>query len=625
MQSRILLIMLFVFFSAYLPAQSISYPKYYFRNPLAIPIKLAANFGELRPNHWHMGLDIRTNQKENLPVYAAAKGYIAHVGIRSQSFGRYIIINHPNGYSTLYAHLNNFFPALEQYLTAQQYKQETWAIESDFSKEKFPVSKGQFIAYSGNTGGSQGPHLHFEIRDTKTDKCLNPLLFGFTVQDNVPPILVKLAMYDRNHSVYEQSPLFFLLKKTDSGYIIPGKPLIKTGTDKISFAIQAYDRTTGSLNPNGIYSAELFFDEEPQISFVLDSITYTETSYLNAHIDYKYRYDGGSFLQHLSQLPGDHGPVYKKIKNDGILSLQDTNVYAVRIEIKDAYLNTSQLNFFIQYDDSLNKSIINGSYKNKNIQQVFAPNNVNVLEKPDFEIYLPELCLYDTVQSFYFRSNSSLPNAVTESHQVDNASIPVHTDFTVRMKTTKPIADEWKDKIVIQRNYRSGNSVRKAEWEKDASTNSEWLVAKFDDFGTFQAFVDTEPPEINDPDSYRGGRGDTIDLSPAKRIIFQPTDNSRIIKNFRAELDGQWLRFTNDKNWSYIYIFDERCPYGIHQLKVSVEDIVGNRTTKTWSFKRYPYTPPKKKMIKKKTSSKKGVASGKKKTTAKKSLTKKKK
>jgi murein DD-endopeptidase MepM/ murein hydrolase activator NlpD len=601
MPVRFLLMMLIVLYSIGLWSQP-SYPKYYFRNPLDIPMQLAANFGELRPNHWHMGLDIRTNQKENLMVYATANGYIAHVGIGPQSFGRYIIINHPNGLSTLYGHLNDFFPALEQYVTEQQYKKETWAIELDFSKEKFPVSKGQIIAYSGNTGGSQGPHLHFEIRDTKTEKCLNPLLFGFPIQDNVPPNLVKLALYDRNHSVYEQSPLFFSLKNTGIGYIIPNRPLIKTGSRKISFAIQAYDRISGSANPNGIYSATLFLDKQPQISFVLDSISYNETSYLNAHIDYKYRYDGGSFLQHLSQLPGDHGPVYKKIKNDGTINLTDTNIHFIRIEIKDAYFNTSQLNFSIQYNDSLNKPVAIAGFDNyrNNNAQVFTPNNVNVLEKPDFELYLPESCLYDTIQSFYFNTNSSLPNAVSASHQVNNASIPVHDDFTVRIKPNRSIPVEWKNKIVIQRNYRNSNSVRKAEFQGSIFTGSQWLSAKFDDFGTFQAFADTEPPTINDPDSYRVGKGDTINVSAATRIVFQPTDNFRVIKNFRAELDGRWLRFTNDKNRPYIYIFDEHCPFGIHQLKVSIEDIVGNTTTKTWWFKRYPYTAPKKKALHKK-------------------------
>ena len=190
-----------------------NYPQNYFRWPLNLKPEIVANFGELRPNHWHMGLDIRTDQKENQPVYAAAAGYIAKIRVERSGFGQCIWINHPNGLTTLYAHLNAFFPALEKYVTEQQYKQETWAIELDFPKEKFPVSKGQFIAYSGNTGGSQGPHLHFEIRDTKTEECLNPLLFGLPLQDNVPPTLLKLAMYDRSGSIYEEVTQIFSIKK----------------------------------------------------------------------------------------------------------------------------------------------------------------------------------------------------------------------------------------------------------------------------------------------------------------------------------------------------------------------------------------------------------------------------
>ena len=608
MQLRLLFLVLLIFLSLFLSAQSSPYPKYYFRNPLGIPMDLAANFGELRPNHWHMGLDIRTNQKENLPVYAAANGYIAHIGIRSQSFGRYIIINHPNGYSTLYGHLNDFFPALEEYVTQQQYEQETWAIELDMPKEKFPVYKSQFIAYSGNTGGSQGPHLHFEIRNTKTDRCINPLLFGLPVEDKVAPNLVKLAMYDRNYSVYEQTASFFLLKKTDSDYIIPKMPVIKTGSNKISFAIQAYDRTTGSTNPNGIYSAKLYFDDERLLSFSLDSISYEETVYENAQIDYKYRINGGPFLQHLSQLPGDHGIVYKQIKGDGTIWLADTAIHAVSIEVKDAYLNTSILNFSIQYDDSLAKQPTTQIPVNR-----FIPNQVNVLERPEFEMYLPETSLYDTIQSLYFRNNSSTPNAVTASHQVNDPSIPVHNDLTIRIKAAKPIPGELKNKIIIQRNYRSNNSVRKAELQSDVSTGTQWVSAKFDDFGIYQGFIDTEPPTLNEL-----GSADTIDLSPATRIVFQPTDNFRVIKNFRAELDGKWLRFTNDKGWSYIYNFDEHCPYGIHELKVSIEDLVGNTITKSWWFKRYPYTPPKKKVINKKSKGKSPKTKSKKVSTKKK-------
>lgn len=575
--------------------------KGYFRNPLGIPMEIVANMGELRANHWHMGLDIRTDQKENQPVHAAADGYITHIGIRPQSFGRYIVINHPNGLSTLYAHLNDFFPALEEYVTNKQYQQETWAIEVDFDPQQFPVSKGQFIAYSGNTGGSQGPHLHFEIFDTKTTKRLNPLLFGFPLPDNVPPDLVKLALYDRSISVYEQTPKFFAVKRTDSGYIIPKMPLLKTGLQKLSFGMQAYDRISGSPNADGIYSAELFVDENSQVRFVIDSIDYAATGYMNAQIDYKYRSNGGAFLQHLSRLPGDRGGIYHLAAGDGVIELTDTLPHAIRVEIKDAYKNVSQLSFLLQYDDSLAKR----SFK-EILHQHFAPNQVNVLEKPDFEVYLPEGCLYDTIQPLYYRSNTNSFYAVSGLHQLNDASLPLHDDIKIRIKPDKIVPAERRDKIIIQRNGR-GVSNRKAEWQ------GEWLAASFGDLGTFQAFADMLPPTINEL-----GKGDTIDLSPATRIIFTPSDNFGV-KSFRAELDSQWIRFTNDKSRNWIYVFDERCPYGIHHLKVTVEDIVGNMITKNWWFKKYPYTPPKKKIpAKKKKSSKKKTTTSKKKTAVKK-------
>jgi murein DD-endopeptidase MepM/ murein hydrolase activator NlpD len=179
-----------------------NYPKNYFGWPLKLKPDIVANFGELRPNHYHMGLDCRTDAKVNQIVVAAADGYITRVTIEPFGFGRCIVINHPNGYSTLYAHLNNFNPALEKYVTAQQYKLQSWKVDLKIPEGMFPVKKGEFISYSGSTGGSQGPHTHFEIRETKTDKVLNPMLFGMPIPDNVPPTILRLYVYDRNINDY---------------------------------------------------------------------------------------------------------------------------------------------------------------------------------------------------------------------------------------------------------------------------------------------------------------------------------------------------------------------------------------------------------------------------------------
>jgi hypothetical protein len=233
----------------------------------------------------------------------------------------------------------------------------------------------------------------------------------------------------------------------------------------------------------------------------------------------------------------------------------------------------------------------------------FSPGYVNVLERPDFEVYMPENCLYDTIPVLYYTINKQSPGSLSAVHSINNPATPVHGAFTVRVKPTEELPGKWHDKVVLKREYGNKKHVRKA------SVQNGFLVADFDDFGNFQAFLDLEPPSINEL-----GRADTINLSTATRIVFQPKDNFAV-KSFRAELDGQWLRFTNDKGRSYIYKFDEHCPDGVHELKVTVEDLVGNATTKTWWFKKYPYTPPPKKKVGKKASSKKKIRTAKKAAT----------
>lgn len=543
-----------------------NYPQAFFQWPVIAKHSLAANFGELRPNHYHMGLDCKTDQHENAIVTAAAAGYIAKVKIEPLGFGRCIYINHPNGLTTLYAHLNTFYPALEKYITAQQYKIESWKIFIDIPADLFPVTKGQFIAYSGNTGGSQGPHTHFEIRDTKTDKCLNPLLFGFDLKDNISPDILRLAVYDRRKSTFEQSPVFYPIKKVNGIYITTPALLTFT-TDEVSFAITAYDRYTGSTHHNGIYEANLFEDEMPVIGFEMDSINYDETRYVNAHIDYKLRSAGGSWVQHLSRLPGYKNGIYKEISGDGVINIGIDSIHQIRIAVKDAAGNSSNLKFSIKQIEAKQQKILAGENPAQKAD-IFYPGTINIFENEKISFYLPENCLYD---SFAFKYAEILPATGFTIFKLQNNATPVQALFPVKIKnSTAP----YPDKMVMHRYGNDKNDFAKAVREAD------WYKASFREFGNFQLMEDTLPPIIR-PVGFKEG----MKVTAANRLTFVITDNTEAV-NFTATLDGKWLRFSNDKGKTFIYKIDEYCPIGKHELKLTAIDCVGNKTEKWYHFTR---------------------------------------
>lgn len=565
----------FLFFCFFSDAQNFpikNYPKGYFAYPVGAKIGLAANFGELRPNHYHMGLDCKTDQKQNMPVYAAADGYIAHVKIDATGFGRAIYINHPNGLTTLYGHLNDFFPELENYVKSLQYEQQTWSGFFDIPKELFPVKKMQFIAYSGNTGGSQGPHVHFEIRDTKTDKVLNPLLFGFPIEDNVPPLILRLAMYDRSISTYSQSPKIYKLKIANGIYSTVPEVII-VNTNKVSFGISAFDRLSSSANTNGIYEAILYNDSEAVDGFQIDSITYDETRYLNAHIDYKMRYSGGPFVEHLSRLPGYPESVYKDFSGNGVIDLSDDSLHQIRIVVKDAYGNQSNLEFAIRKNPEVKQKKTDSSiYFQPN---EFHPGFVNIFDNDDIQLILGEHVLYDSISFSYIKKSSINPNAISDVHAILSSLVPAHDSFTIRIKPDKNFEQEDTGKIIMQK-----NSNGKIETVK-AIQQGEWFTAHFRNFGNFQLLIDKTPPVI-----IPIGIRENANLSKSYQIAFRVHDDNIAIKNFRAELDGKWLRFTNDKELAFIYKFDEMCPPGNHELKIIAEDEAGNTTSKIFHFTR---------------------------------------
>lgn len=568
MLTRKLLYIYFLCFccAEYASAQSFSrpdYPKNYFTWPVRATRALAANFGELRANHYHMGLDCKTERRENLPILAAASGHISRVKIEKFGFGRAIYIDHPNGLTTVYAHLNDFYPELEKYVTEQQYRLQSWAVSLDIPPGLFPVKQGDFIAYSGNTGGSQGPHLHFEIRDTKTEKVLNPLLFGFPVEDRVPPDVLRLALYDRRLSTYEQSPRIIALSRK-AGVYHPASGKILVNSDRVSLAFTAYDRYSGSTNQNGIFAAELWVDGKLMSGFVMDSIGYDETRYLNAHIDHAFRKKGGAYLEHLSLLPGSAKGIYVLgNKPDGIITLEPNQPRKVEVKIYDANGNVSTIQSELIFAGQ-------ASSVPEKPGVLFRPGEINVFDRDDISFYLPEQHVYDSFRFVYAKTLGTNGQAV---HTLHNPAVPVHGYFPVRIKAGFPLEDT--GKVVMKRSFGSSEDYRKATY-----ANS-WYTASFREFGRFELMVDKEPPVVT-PIGFRDG----MNAAGLKRIVFNVTDNSEEIAVFRALLDGRWLRFSNDKGKRFVYTFDEYCIEGPHELRLIVEDQVGNRTEKTYRFTR---------------------------------------
>ncbi len=569
---KILPTLAFLLFSTFIYQSALSqllqprvYPMGYFQWPVGAQKALVANFGELRPNHFHMGLDCRTEQTENKPIYAAAAGYIAKVKIEPWGFGRALYVNHPNGLTTLYAHLNDFYPALEAYIKKQQYLLQKWNVFLDIPPAMFPVNKGAIIAYSGNTGGSQGPHLHFEVRDTKTDNVLNPLLMGFPIADNIPPRVLRLAVYDRCKSTYEQTPKIYPLQKINGVYMPVGGKLV-VNTEKVSFAITAYDQYTGSTNQNGIYEAILFDNEQEVSAFQLDSISYTDTRYLNAHIYYKLRASGGSYVQHLSRLPGNKGKFYKSDGSDGIIDLENSGSHAIKINVLDPNGNNSTIRFSI----SSRGTSPTGTPVAAQASKQFHPGFINIFENEQVKFYLPENALYD---SFNFRYNQTRDVKGKIVHQVHNATVPLHTYFNLHLKEQFLPADT--GKVVMHRFYGSKKDYVKARLENG------WYKASFREMGNFQLLVDSTAPKISSI-----GLVNNMNADKLSRIVFVVTDDTEEIKDFKALLYGKWLRFSNDKGRNFIYKFDEQCPPGKHELVVTAEDQVGNITQKIYTFTR---------------------------------------
>lgn len=542
--------------------EKIEHAQNYFRNPLNIPIFLAGNFGECRPGHFHSGIDIKTNGAENQKVYAAADGYVSRIKMEKGGFGHAIYITHPNGYTSLYAHLNRFFPALQKRMEKEEYEKESWAIDVSFGPKEFPVKKGEQIAWSGNTGASTAPHLHFEIRDTKTEHPLNPILFGLPIIDKIAPKPTELALYDKNESIYNQTPKFIKLKK--QGNIYTTTDTIAINTDKLGIGIDVNDYMNGSNNTLNYYAAQWYLDDAIQGEITLDNIGYEETRYVNAFADYKTKKLKGDCFQLLFQEPGNKlGHIYSDLNTqNGLLVMNDRQSHAIKIELKDALGNATTISFFA-------KSI--GKGEKQDCSKMFHVNAANSFDEPNVKFQLSDKDIYDDV-CFHFKANADAAS-YSDKYQIGEAYIPIHSYFELSIKPNKPVPFAERDKVAMM--YSDG----KSEDGQAAHFENGWYTASVRSLGTFWLTTDTTPPVI------KSLQKENANLSKAKRISFSVKESITSVKTFKAELDGKWICF-EPRGQLFFYVFDEHCPKGKHKLVITASDENKNTSTLVYHFTR---------------------------------------
>jgi len=545
-----------------------------FISPLKIPLSLSSNFGELRRDHFHSGLDIKTQGVTGKEVVAPADGYIYIISVSPVGFGNSLYIRHPSGYSTVYGHLDKFAPKIEKYVRDYQYRKKSFAITLLPSENEFPVKKGELIAYTGNSGGSEGPHLHYEIRKSDSERPVNPQLFDFGVNDNVKPVIDMLAIYPINrHSQINRknSVRKINVSGSDGKYFIPQENEISI-SGAAGFGIKTFDRMDDGPNKCGVYSIELFIDSVSIYKYVMDGFSFSESRYVNSHIDYETLMKDNIYIERTYVLPGDRLSVYKHTVNRGISNFTDNKVHQAEMIVTDIAGNKSVLKFPIQSREEASKS---DSKSIENDFTVMPYNKSNTFSSENISLNIPYGALYDTLD-FLFKREPGTGEMLSDLYYVHNKFTPLHKASTLAIKPDKIPSGLASKMLIIQLDDEKKKSAVATKW------SGEYLTGNILSFGRFFVGIDSVAPVISAPGMFHGAN-----LSGRKEIKIKIKDELSGIKSYEPAIDGQWALFEYDKkNDMLVYTFDEtRITKGKkHNLTLLVTDNKDNTGTFKCSF-----------------------------------------
>ena len=529
----------------------------YFSNPLDIPMVLSGSFGELRNNHFHSGLDIKTQQRSGVPIYAPADGYVSRIKVGHYGYGKALYIKHPNGYSTVYAHLQKFEATIQDFVKQSQYKKERYEIELFPKENSLLVKKGDLIAYTGNSGSSGGPHLHYEIRDAYS-RPMNPMLFGLEIPDTKDPSVTSVFAYpvsdDASVNQSSEPVKLRLIKQKDGSY----KTEKISAYGKIGFGIATTDQQNGAYNKNGVYRIKTTYNGKPKIDIKFEKISFDETRYLNRYIDYTYFKEHKIKIQKLFRQTNNPLSIITQEDDNGFVNVADGFSSNYTIEIKDYQGNLVHITIPVigKKDNTVAKKEL------PNDLQYIPSESSSTIQRGVFTIDFPKNALY---QGSYLNIKTS-----GDTLHLHTDNIPVHKNISISMDISNYNALD-KNKLYIARQaYKNTSYYTTTRREKNI------LTAKTRILGSYTLFMDTIAPTIKAA-NFTDGKW----ISNNKTLKIKIEDSHSGISSYRATLNGRFILMEyNYKKDVLTYDFNDNIITDTkNNLRLIVTDNVGNSTT----------------------------------------------
>jgi len=554
------------------PAQ-ISIPKDYFDPPLKIRLSITGSFAEIRANHFHSGVDFQVQKQEGMPVYAVANGFVSRIKVSPVGFGNALYIDHPNGFTSVYGHLKSYNDTIKAFVHERQYQLQRFEVDlfPATESDSILVKKGQLIGFAGNSGTSYGAHLHFELRNTKTEHVINPLLFGFDLPDNSPPTVDFIRLYPESTGSFvgrSNEPVTFKVKKINNLEYRLAEIDTLMVWGNFSIGVQASDFQNNTSDRNGWYSLKMLANDAELFSMTCDSFAFDETRYVNASMDYAANYNSGKCIVKSRKLPGNQLSFFKADTADGILNFSDNTVHAIVIIVSDLAGNSVKLKFWVKKQKPSMLLQVPVIYDADTLAE-FPYSKNNVFETPEIKISIPPGSLYDDIL-FRYKKIPGGAGMFSDVHYIHDAEVPLQTRMKVSIKANK-LPQRLRSKALLVRMDKSGKRYAvNAEYEKGFVTASTNL------FDGYAIVVDTIPPTIKP----------LADKNKQKNSLsFRVGDNFSGISSYKGEVNGKWVLVEWDpKNHLMFYNYDKASPVGENTFSLVLEDQKGNRSSYKTTF-----------------------------------------